>query len=51
MTEPELVDAEAQRLNRRRQRRLIALGFALAIGVYTLLRLVIAPWLNPLLGL
>jgi hypothetical protein len=37
--------------HRRRQRRLIAASFVLALLVYTLLRTVIAPWLNPLLGL
>lgn len=44
---------EAQLLarHRRRQRWLIAAGFALALVVYSLLRTVIAPWLNPLLGL
>lgn len=47
----ERVAAEIWARHRSRQRRLILAGFVLALAVYTLLRLVIAPWLNPLLGL
>lgn len=43
--------AHAWAQHRRKQRRLIFAGFVLALAVYTTLRVVVAPWLNPLLGL
>jgi hypothetical protein len=43
--------AHAWARHRRKQRRLIFAGFVLALAVYMTLRVVVAPWLNPLLGL